>query len=110
MPVPDWVVDFETARRDLGLSFGDLWYRYFALGGMATSLTVEAFLFGALVPNAHDLDLLAVALNERYAELGYDHPARYNQRDAMRRLPPQRSGCWTTDSSPSEACRRDELT
>ena len=32
----------EQARRDLGLSVDDLWYRYFALGGMSAALEVEA--------------------------------------------------------------------
>ena len=39
----------------------DLWFRYFALGGMSTALEVEAVLYGALVASDHDRDLLAVA-------------------------------------------------
>jgi hypothetical protein len=64
----------ERARRDTGLSVADLWMRYFTLGGMRTALEVEAILFGALVGTDHDRDVLAVALNERFAELGGDHP------------------------------------
>lgn len=71
----------ETARRHLGLSHGELWFRYFELGGMGTALEVEAYLFGALTPTAHDRDLLAVALNERFSELGRDHPIRYVEDD-----------------------------
>ena len=71
-------VDFlEQARRDLGLSVDDLWLRYFALGGMNAALEVEAILFGALVSDDHDRDIIAVALNERFTELGGDHPVRY---------------------------------
>ena len=55
----------------------DLWFRYFSLGGMSTALEVEAVLFGALVASPHDRDVLAVALNERFAELGGDHPVPY---------------------------------
>ena len=55
----------------------DLWFRYFALGGMSTALEVEAVLYGALVASDHNRDLLAVALNERFAELGGDHPVPY---------------------------------
>lgn len=73
----EWAALLETARRDLGLSHGDLWFRYFELGGMGTAIEVEAYLYGALMPSAHDRDLLAVALNERFAELGRDHPIRY---------------------------------
>lgn len=72
---------FEQARRSLGLSVGDLWFRYFSLGGMSTALEVEAFLYGALRAEPHNQDLLAVALNERFAELGGDHPIPYSGDD-----------------------------
>jgi len=68
----------DRARRDASLSLGDLWLRYFALGGMTTSLDVEAYLFGALRPTPHDRDLLVHALNERFSELGRDHPLPYS--------------------------------
>jgi len=71
----------EVARRDLGFSVVQLWYRYFALGGMSTALEVEAVLNGALVMSSVDRDRLAVALNERYAELGGDHPVPYTGDD-----------------------------
>ena len=67
----------EHARRDLGLTVSELWLRYFALGGMSTALEIEALLYGALVADSHDRDIVAVALNERYAELGGDHPVAY---------------------------------
>ena len=68
---------FEQARRRSGLSVADLWFRYFALGGMSTALELEAVLYGALVATAHDSDVLAVALNERFCELGGNHPVPY---------------------------------
>ncbi len=68
----------QDARRELNLSVNDLWWRYFALGGMGTALEVEAILYGALVPVPYDRDVLAVALNERFAELGGDHPIPYS--------------------------------
>jgi predicted DNA-binding ribbon-helix-helix protein len=68
----------EKARRDVGLTVADLWYRYFTLGGMSTALEVEGVLYGALRATAHERDLLAVALNERFAELGGDHPVPYS--------------------------------
>ncbi len=68
----------EKARRDLGLSVDDLWLRYFALGGMNAVLEIEAILFGALVSDDHNRDIIAVALNERFSELGGDHPLRYS--------------------------------
>lgn len=68
----------EQARRKADLGVGELWFRYFALGGMSTALEVEAVLFGARRATAHDRDLLAVALNERFAELGGDHTVPYS--------------------------------
>ena len=69
---------FEQARQEVGLSVSGLWVRYFALGGMAAPLEMEAVLFGALVASPRDQDLLAVALNERFSELGGDHPIPYS--------------------------------
>lgn len=68
----------EQARRTLELPVSDLWWRYFALGGMASELEIEAILFGALVPSNQERDLLAVALNERFTELDGDHPVPYS--------------------------------
>ena len=74
----DAIGDLEQARRLLGLSVSELWLRYFALGGMYTALEVDATLFGALLPNDHDHDMLAVALNECFAAAGGDHPIPYS--------------------------------
>jgi hypothetical protein len=71
----------EQARRTLGLSVTELWWRYFALGGNGTELEMEAVLFQALVPVTTDRDTLAVALNERFSELGADHPIPYSDDD-----------------------------
>lgn len=68
----------EQARREVGLSVADLWMRYFALGGMSTPLELEAILYAALIAGPHDRDVVAVALNERFSELGGDHPIAYS--------------------------------
>lgn len=68
----------ETARKEADLSLGDLWFRYFALGGASSTLEVDAYLHGALEATTEDADLLAVALNERFSELGGDHPLPYS--------------------------------
>ena len=65
------------ARLDAGLSHDELWLRYFGLGGMSTEDQLEAFLYGALVPSLHDHDVVAHALNERFVELGGNHPVPY---------------------------------
>jgi hypothetical protein len=79
--VPETLDALELARRDIGISIVDLWYFYFGLGGMGTPLEIDAFLNGALVATTDDRDLLAVALNERYAENGGDHPLPYSSDD-----------------------------
>lgn len=67
----------EAARVEVGLTHGELWFRYFELGGMSTALEVDAYLHDALTPSTHDRNLLAAALNERFSELGGDHPVEY---------------------------------
>ena len=64
-------------RQRAGLSHGDLFLRYFELGGMSTALQLEAILYGALEPSPHDGEVIAHALNERFVELGGNHPVPY---------------------------------
>ena len=80
MTQPDTTL--EAARKAADLSLGELWFRYFALGGASTTLEIEAYLLGALKATTEDQDLLAVALNERFSELGGDHPMPYSDDDA----------------------------
>ena len=68
----------DQARHDAHLSESELFLGYFALGGMSTSLQVEGFLLGALLPSPHDHDVLALALNERFTELGRNYPVPYS--------------------------------
>jgi hypothetical protein len=67
----------DAYRQEAGLSHAELWLRYFELGGMSTGFDVEAFLYGVLAPSDYDHDVIAQALNERFAELGGDHPVPY---------------------------------
>ena len=67
----------DRARRGARLSHAELWLRFFELGGMSNALEVEAYLYGALEPSSHEHDVLAHALNERFSELGGDHPVPY---------------------------------
>lgn len=77
--MPDLPVDFlDGYRRDARLSYGELWFRYFELGGMGSALELEAFLYGALAPSDHEHDVIAQALNERFVELGGNHPVPYS--------------------------------
>ncbi len=67
----------EWARRDSGLTRRELWLRYFALGGMTEPLQLEAVMHGALRVADHEHDQIAHALNERFTELGRNHPVPY---------------------------------
>jgi hypothetical protein len=67
----------DTYRQAAGLTHGELWLRYFELGGMSTGFEVEAILYGLAIPGIRDHDVIAHALNERFTELGADHPVAY---------------------------------
>jgi hypothetical protein len=71
----------DAYRQDADLTHRELWLRYFELGGMSTNLQLEAFLYGALRPSDHDHDVIAHALNERFSELGRNHPVPYVEDD-----------------------------
>jgi len=68
----------DKARLQAGLSVADLWYAYFALGGMARPEEVAEFVAGAREPARLDYDLLAQAINERLSELGGEKPTPYS--------------------------------
>jgi hypothetical protein len=72
------VNELDTFRQEAGLSHGELWLRYFELGGMSTGLELEAFLYGVLLPSSHNHDVIAHAINERFVELGKNHPVAYS--------------------------------
>ena len=77
--MPELPIDeLDRFRRKAGLSHGELWLRYFELGGMSTGFELEAFLYGLMSPSPHDRDVIAHAINERFVELGGNHPVRYS--------------------------------
>lgn len=59
------------------ITVAELWLRYFTLGGSNSRAALNAFLRGELVFGAAQYDVLAHALNERFVELGLDHPVPY---------------------------------
>ena len=68
----------DRARTDAALTLSELWLRYFALGGNASPVEVEAYLHEALTPATHEYNVLAHAINERFVELGGNHPVPYS--------------------------------
>jgi hypothetical protein len=67
----------ECGRQMAGLSYANLWLAYFSLGGNLTpSELMSALRDSTLLPH-WDLDLLALALNESFAESGLGRPLEY---------------------------------
>jgi hypothetical protein len=62
-----------------GMTLPELHLRYFAVGGDAGNLEVEAYILGVLRPDPHQHDLIAQALNEHFIDRGQDHPVSYHQ-------------------------------
>jgi hypothetical protein len=71
--------ELDAFRQEAGLSHGELWFRYFELGGMKSGLELEAVLYGVFLPSDHERDVIAHAINERFVELGKNHPVAYSK-------------------------------
>jgi hypothetical protein len=59
------------------LTVGELWLRYFALGGDAGKVEIEAYLAGLMPLPSLQHNILAHAINERLDELGPPRRAPY---------------------------------
>jgi hypothetical protein len=78
LKIPERQLDLaELCRLQTELSLEDLWIRCLALGSTNTLLQLEAFLNGALRPTPHEFNLMAVAVNEHFADLGLDQFVPY---------------------------------
>jgi hypothetical protein len=60
---------FLAAYKSTMLTVAELWLRYFALGGDAGELEVDAYLNGAIALSSFQHDMLAHAINERLNEI-----------------------------------------
>lgn len=60
--------NLDAARREAGLSYEQLWTRYFSLGGLADATELEALLAGLLKADRAERALIASAINEAIAE------------------------------------------
>ena len=70
-------IALNNARQLAEVTAYDLWLRYFALGGTASRADLGALLRGEVEFGADQYDVVAHALNERFAELEMDHPVPY---------------------------------
>jgi hypothetical protein len=71
--------NLEVARQQAALSMSELWFAYLGLGGMAmpAELHACAYVLGVARPDRHEYNVLALALNERFADMELDHPVPY---------------------------------
>lgn len=68
-----------VALERAGLTVDRLWLRYFALGGNADRMEVEAYLHGLMPLSPVQRDMLAHAVNERLDELAWLRRVPYNR-------------------------------
>ena len=111
--------DLFRGRQASGITQEDLWMRYFALGGMRRPLELDAIVHNALHTTAHDRDLVVLALNERFRELGGDHALAYSDehsappethRAAEARARADAPGSTKATLDPEQQAHRDPLT
>src|SRR5829696_7952319 len=69
----------KVAVQRAGLTVDQLWLRYFALGGDAGRVEVDAYLHGLMPLPAPQRDMLAHAVNERLDELAWPRRVPYNR-------------------------------
>ena len=69
--------NLEVARQQAALSMSELWFAYLGLGGMAMPAELHAYVLGVALPDRHEYNVLALALNERFADMELDHPIPY---------------------------------
>jgi len=67
----------EAGRIQAGMSFDELWVAYFALGGVATPDNLRSYLAGSGT-HSMDYDVLAQAINEKFVDVGGNHPVPYS--------------------------------
>jgi len=67
----------ELFRRHACLSVEEFWLRCFELGSMSTPWELDAFLHESSRPTPHEYNLMAVALNEYFVEIGVSQSVTY---------------------------------
>jgi stage II sporulation SpoE-like protein len=75
----DRTTPLDAAREHAHLSLEDLWMRYFALGGEADLVDVDAHLAGLVTLPPPQRDMLAHAINEALDELVAPHKVPYTR-------------------------------
>jgi hypothetical protein len=70
-------ISLQDGMRLSGMSYQELWLRHIAVSGTTGELELEAYVLDLLVPDDHQHNLIAQAINEYFIEQGQDHPVAY---------------------------------
>jgi len=70
--------DVDAGRRQLDMSYHDVWVGYFAVGGNGSLADVRSWLSGETFLSPRDHDLLAQAINDAFTDAGLNHPLGYS--------------------------------
>ena len=73
------LISLADGRHRLRMSILAVWIGYFAVGGNGSLSDVDNWITGVNAPSLQDHDLLAQALNDRFTEVGLDHPVAYSR-------------------------------
>jgi hypothetical protein len=82
----------ELYRDHAALSIQGFWMRCFELGGMSTPLDLDMFLHEAGPPTSREYNVIALALNEHFAEIGVTQTVTYIDFVGTTAIPRCRSG------------------
>lgn len=81
MEIDDDDLQLKQLRQALplaGLTVGELWLKYFGIGGSAGQFEIEAYLHAAHALPTLERDLVAHAINERFMDLNMDLRVPYS--------------------------------
>ena len=67
----------EAARLELDVSVHELWMRCLALGGLLSQTGLGDALLGEEQFEAKEFDVVTLALNEEFSDVGLNHPLAY---------------------------------
>jgi hypothetical protein len=71
-------LDLRDGLRLSGMTYAQLWIRYFELGGTGTLDQMREHLEREECPDRHEHNIIAQALNDSFVDQGQDHPVAYS--------------------------------
>ena len=77
MTSTDSGLSLQEGMRLSGMSYRELWLRHVSVSGTIGEFELEAYVLELLVPDDHQHNLIAQALNEYFLDHGQDLPVGY---------------------------------